>query len=173
MTPRTRGLREGWRAFAPALVVLVSAIVVFSPASAHHQPTHTAAQIRGLTQRVTALEKLHYITSPPVAVADGATGQVEALCPAGTLATGGGGFASTDVGFQVDSYPAQGTGFPAPNFIGAHGHRAWAFEWVDIGGDGQTATIRAYAVCLKVRGASSNYTPGSVPARNTSATRST
>lgn len=163
--------------------------ISLSPVAANHSSSHTAKQIKGLKKQVNALKgtvgglqgslttvqgslttvqgtvnnlnSLQHIVSSPVFVADGFAGQAEAVCPAGTYATGGGGFTDSGDGWTMDSYPSHGVGFPG--FLGPPGRTAWVFEWQDLGTDGFSSTIRAYVVCLKVASASGNYSPGSVP----------
>jgi hypothetical protein len=167
----------------------VLGVISLSPVSANHTSSHTKKQIKGLQKQVNALKgtvgslqaslttlqgsltsvqgtvnnlnSLQHVVSSPAFVTDGFAGQVEAVCPAGTFATGGGGFTDSFDGATIDSYPSHGVGFPG--FTGPPGRSAWAFEWGDFGGDGFSSSIRAYVVCSRVGSASGNYTPGTVP----------
>lgn len=161
-------------------------VISLSPVAANHNSSHTAKQIKGLKKQVNALKgtvgslqgslttvqgslttvqgtvnnlnSLQYMTSASVFVADLGFGQAEAVCPAGTFATGGGGFSNSFDGGEIDSYPSHGVGFPS--FLAPQGRTGWTFEWSDFGGDGFPSSIRAYVICLKVSSPSGNYTPG-------------
>jgi len=157
-------------------------VISLSPVSANHSAPHTKKQIKNLQNQVNglkatvaslqasvtsvqgtvnALNSLQHVVSPPVFVGDGSAGQAEAVCPAGTYATGGGGFTDSFDGVTIDAYPSNGVGFPG--FTAPPGRTAWAFEWGDFGLDGFSSTIRAYVVCSRVGSASGNYSPGTVP----------
>lgn len=148
---------------------LLVAAVALSPAAAHHTPGHTKQMIKRVQRAVNNLNNLQYITSGALSVADGAGGQVEAVCPAGYVVTGGGGVTSGFDWAQVDTYPTAGVGFPPPSGFGPQGRTAWAFEGFDTGGDGLPTQIRAYAICSRVTNTGGNYTPGTIPFRGTSA----
>lgn len=168
--------RKGWLRGAVVIGVAgaMMAVALLSPALAVRLATtsYVKGQVKKVSNRVNALEgtvanlnQLQYVVSPTVDIVDGGLGQAEAICPSGYVVTGGGGSSNTAEGFQLDSYPTHGVGFPAPSFFAPQGRTAWAFEWVDFG-DGLDNQIRAYAICSRVANVSGNYAPGTFPARN-------
>jgi hypothetical protein len=124
------------------------------------QVNKVAKRVTSLKGTVADLNRLIYVQGAVVSIATADTfGQAEAVCPAGSRVTGGGGFSELGFGFQIDSYPSHGVGFDPTSFVAPAGHTAWVFEYRT----GSSAEdIRAYAVCAKVD-TSSGYTPGSLP----------
>jgi hypothetical protein len=81
-----------------------------------------------------------YVASDPVTVADGAEAFIEAICPAGFVAIGGGQLTS-DVGLITpnSSFPSDGTG------SGAFGSAAWGVYMDNF--NGSDLDVSAVAVC--------------------------
>ncbi len=154
-----------WRGGAVLLLVSgVLAAALMSPAAAGRFATKAFVnrKIDNVSDRlaeVADVNHLIYIQGPQVTLGGGDTGRSEAVCPPGSFVAGGGGGAQLGDGTTIDSYPSNGTGFPASGRA-AIGNIGWVFEYEAA--PSTPETIRAYAICSRVD-STSGFTGGAPP----------
>jgi len=94
-------------------------------------------------------DTIFYRESAPLSLGIGGESYVEADCPAGTKAVGGGGYTQASDMFITASYPTDGADTDVA------GTTAWTI-WV-INDSGGSANIWAYVVCLRADTVDKNF----------------